>query len=260
MPTTFATSIDTLQSRFPREPAFSRIRRAGIKSIGQLIRAIEDSATSDAGFYCWILGQLGGRHAERALLRVLQGPRRLLWMQAGISLASAGSARAVGALTAMLQDGPPVRRRAAAYALGWIDLGLQPRQVTEALVSALKNRRNPPALRGQAAESVASILGVPKTTGGAPRVLPTVEATLINSLADHSPEVRFWCAYALGVLRCKAAIPALRRLARHDRAVLPGWWRVSLEAKDALTMIAGGCPPERYGRAVKQAAAPVRGK
>ena len=69
---------------------------------------------------------------------------------------------------------------------------------------------------------------------------------LIEHLVDRDPDVRFWCAYAVGELRTKAAVPVLRQLV-NDRTVVPQWWSVGLEARDALDVIAGGTWPDRIG-------------
>ena len=59
----------------------------------------------------------------------------------------------------------------------------------------------------------------------------------IEALQAPEPEVRFWSAFALGQLRDRGALPALERLATTDRAVVPGWWAVTEEARDAITAI-----------------------
>jgi len=40
-------------------------------------------------------------------------------------------------------------------------------------------------------------------------------------------------------------MPALRKLARRDKAVCPGWWRVCDEAVDAIAVIEDRLPPGR---------------
>jgi HEAT repeat protein len=47
-----------------------------------------------------------------------------------------------------------------------------------------------------------------------------VVSDLIALLADPSPEVRYWAAFALGQIGAPASIPALERMASSDVAVL----------------------------------------
>jgi HEAT repeat protein len=66
-------------------------------------------------------------------------------------------------------------------------------------------------VRGHAAEALA--------------LLQNKEAVpaLIRCLEDKAPEVRFWCAYALGELGDRRALHALEQLAATDDTTLPGW-------------------------------------
>ena len=60
---------------------------------------------------------------------------------------------------------------------------------------------------------------------------------LLRNLGDRSKDVRFWCAFALGEMVERRAIPALTRLANSDRRVVRGFHSVSQEAADALRNI-----------------------
>ncbi len=60
---------------------------------------------------------------------------------------------------------------------------------------------------------------------------------LIAGLKDASTGVRFWSAFALGQLGDTRALPELKRLEAADKAALPGWWKVSKEASDAIELI-----------------------
>jgi HEAT repeat protein len=66
---------------------------------------------------------------------------------------------------------------------------------------------------------------------------PDALAALLHGLCDSSPEVRFWCAFALGNLGDEAAIPALERLAERDEESVPGWWSIRKEANDSIKQI-----------------------
>jgi HEAT repeat protein len=166
-------------------------------------------------------------------------------MQAGVSLAAAGTARVVPNLRRLLRAGVGKQRHAAAYALGWIDPGPEAGHVVQDLTAVLIDLDAPPSLRADVAESLAILQAFVASTRVTPTICRDAERALIASLADRHAVVRFWAAYAVGTLRCKAAIPALRRLARRDHAEVPGWWRISLEARDALVAIRRGNWPDR---------------
>jgi HEAT repeat protein len=236
-------SLGNAEADWPAERVARRLRRAGVNSTSDLARAAEQSRGNAAAFYIWLLGRCGGPRAERALLRVLQGLRRSLWLQAGVSLTLVGTARSARALMEIaLHAREPERREAAVYALGYVTAGSETHAVIKALVKVLDN--DPvPRVRGQAAESVTQLLRFRRG-----KLRASAESALIRHLHDDAADVRFWCAYAVGELRSKAAVPALRRLTR-DRAVLARWWSIGTEARDALTVIRGGTSPERIGNA-----------
>jgi HEAT repeat protein len=62
-------------------------------------------------------------------------------------------------------------------------------------------------------------------------------ANLRQALQDPKPGVRFWAAYALGQIGDPRALPELKRLAKTDHAVAPGWWAVKKEAAESIRMI-----------------------
>ena len=96
---------------------------------------------------------------------------------------------------------------------------------TAALESTLSNKSEDTKVRAVAAEALAH------------RHLRRSHAVLLRNLPDPSREVRFWSAFALGQMREKKALPALRSLAESDHRVLQGWWAVSKEARDAIAEI-----------------------
>jgi len=69
-----------------------------------------------------------------------------------------------------------------------------------------------------------------------------VVANLLAGLYDAAPEVRFWCAYALGTLRVRRAIPRLRELVG-DAAAVDQLWSVGEEAVWAIMTILHGSWP-----------------
>lgn len=121
-------------------------------------------------------------------------------------------------------DPDPNVRRMAAYALGQI----RNKRAIAALLEVLGDRALPGAVRGMAAEHLPASF----TWDAVP--------DLITGLRDPTPEVRFWCAYGMGFLRIRSALPRLRRLAADDYARVPGWWTVKREAWWAIKQIAYG--------------------
>ena len=90
----------------------------------------------------------------------------------------------------------------------------------------LSNKRESKKLRAYAADTLAH--------RHRPRTHDVVLRIIEN---DPSAEMRFWCAFALGQMRDKRAVPILERLAKEDRRVVPGWWAVNKEAKASLRFI-----------------------
>ena len=90
----------------------------------------------------------------------------------------------------------------------------------------LKDKKASKQLRAHVAETLAN------------RHRPASHDVLLRTLkSESSPEMRFWCAFALGFIQERRALPTLRRLAETDHRVVKGWWRVSKEARDAIGRI-----------------------
>jgi len=111
-------------------------------------------------------------------------------------------------------------RAAAAYATQAVtDI-----HVIMALESTVRNKSEYPKVRGQAAEALAHCHR--KST----------HDLLLEMLRDSSKEVRFWCAFALGQMRERKAVPILRQL-MSDRREVRGFHSVAKEAADAISEI-----------------------
>jgi HEAT repeat protein len=116
-------------------------------------------------------------------------------------------------------------RTSAAYALGW----LHDKRAVQPLLSALLNVKEHKRVRGEAAE----VLGHMCISRSNAQVFDG----LLKTISDQSSEVRFWSAFALGLIGNRRAIPALQRLVESDKATVRGWWAVSKEATDAIARI-----------------------
>ena len=203
----------------------------GTASFERLLQLVKDTQESSQvrTIACSWLGRLGDKRAVPTLKNALQSDADPKVREASAyALGELNDKRAVPALKNALQsDADPKVREAAAYALGWIWTGKK--EATEALVRALSDRAEQPAIRGVAADS----LSRQWVLGGNPEV---VEA-LVAACEDPSPEVRYWSAFALGEVSDVRALPTLERLAKTDDGVAPNGESVSEEAMAAIKRI-----------------------
>ena len=141
----------------------------------------------------------------------------------GLALEQLNDRRAVPPfIDALLGDGNPHRRQAAARALGWIQNPGRP--AARALAQSLMDMDQPQAVREEAAESLAYV-GNAETLG-----------PLISALRDADVRIRFWAVFGLG-RSCRGDAGAIRELKSmlDDGAVPPGnWWSVGREAMAML--------------------------
>ena len=98
----------------------------------------------------------------------------------------------------------------AIQALGRLD----GQAAVDVLRATLLDQRQPPAIRGMAAEALVYARASEAT------------ADLIGVLREPEPTVRFRSAYALGELAGVETVPALEPLLA-DGSVVPGWWSVA---------------------------------
>jgi HEAT repeat protein len=166
---------------------------------------------------------------RRRLLRALRrGDERSRWEAAKTlsSFEDETTRRQLERLLASRRDDGA--RAAAAYVLGFLgDV-----EAADALAAALADADESTAVRAYAAEALGHLLQ------GAP-VLAGIRTSIAVGLRDSAPEVRFWCAFAAGVLGLVESRPQLSRLAASDDALVEGWWSVAEEAQWALRVLAG---------------------
>jgi hypothetical protein len=106
-------------------------------------------------------------------------------------------------------------RAAAAFAMQMVST---PRTV-RALESAVTNKSERPRVRGEAAEALAHCHRTKS------------HDVLLTGLNDSSKDVRFWCAFSLGEMAEKRALPSLKRLAATDRRMVKGFHTVAKESR-----------------------------
>jgi HEAT repeat protein len=165
----------------------------------------------------YLIDEIGSRSSRR------------VW-EAATKISSEGDLTLVRPLIRMLKQGKrPVNRAAAAYALS----GFRGKDAVVVLEETLRNKAENSRVRGQAAEALAYL--------GSNRSI----SLLTLNLRDQSKEVRFWCAFALGVAgtlsrrKASVALPILEELARKDGRSIHGLWSVAEEAKWAMARIKG---------------------
>ncbi|GAB4458460.1 MAG: hypothetical protein OHK0029_19710 [Armatimonadaceae bacterium] len=107
-------------------------------------------------------------------------------------------------------------------------------QVADAMITLLKNVKETPALRAEAAHTIGMMYGV--------RGPSRIAKALLPSLQDPSLEVRFYTCYALSQLGCRRVIPALMRLTNdfsisENKNYLTGQWSLAQEARWAVACL-----------------------
>lgn len=169
------------------------------------------------------------RLKRRRLLRALRrGDERARW-EAAKELSSFQDGTTRRKLERLLASRRHERARAAAaYVLGF----LGDAEAADALAGRLADTGESTEVRAYAAEALGHLLQ------GEP-VLAGIRTVITAGLRDRDPAVRFWCAFAAGVLGLLEARPQLTRLAGADDAVVDGWWSVGEEAQWALRVLAG---------------------
>jgi HEAT repeats len=177
---------------------------------------------------------------RRRLLRALRGRNERARWEAAKELGSIGDGITRSKLERLLESRRDDSARvAAAYVLGF----LGETEAAGPLAARLADSEESAEVRAYAAEALGHLLQ------GAP-VLAGVRTAIAAGLRDLDARVRFWCAFAAGVLGLLEARPQLQRLAAADEAVVEGWWSVGEEAQWALRVLAGEedppLPSERH--------------
>ena len=134
-----------------------------------------------------------------------------------------GDTSSLGPICVALNDSNLIRRRWAAYLLGWIH-GPRRRPVSS-LIAVLLDRSQPAKVRGQAAESLNYL--------GARRAIPA----LLLAAQDPEALVRWWAAFALGGHRNRfdqEVVEALTKLLDDEVVPEEEQYSIGLEALGVL--------------------------
>ena len=151
-----------------------------------------------------MLQRLPDRNVATAIVQVLAREPELAFDAAKV-LAATGSRRVTRRLLAVARLSPDHRIRQAAI---WALSLLHDKRSTQTLISILRNSKEPPSVRAEAAHALA----------GRKSALPA----LVESSRDPSADVRFSVAYALGESGDHRALPALIALSRDTEAPVGG--------------------------------------
>ncbi len=172
----------------------------------------------------------------KRLLRAIQrGSRGNRW-EAAKQLAKHGPKVALKPCLELLQHASrPEAREAAAWVLG----ALHDERAAPALRATVSRPDETVDVRGQAAEALGDVITNPDRRRAE---LRRSAQALMPLLREPAPELRFWAAFSLRKLRWRPAVKELKRLARTDRALCPGFWTVGEEAEDAYYVILTGRP------------------
>lgn len=190
---------------------------------------------------CWLLGKIGDDRDADALIGVLAGHRPELWMQAATSLSSIMTQRHLSSLLSILEtSSDPAQRESVVYALAFqSDSQITP-QVIRVLTEVAINQVEAPSVRAQALEGLANHLSQESLT-----LHQEAVGAIVAALDDSEAAIRFWACFAAGSLKIEEALSKLQLLAQKDKTLVEGWWSVSEEAEDAITLLNGGEPPLR---------------
>ncbi|MCC6179285.1 MAG: HEAT repeat domain-containing protein [Chloroflexi bacterium] len=170
------------------------------------------------------LGFLGATKAVTALNKMVVNRSLDFGTRSGAiqALRMIGSRRAVPTLVSvLLEDEHDWVRSFAANALSLI---ADPR-AKAALYQIATDKDAPANVRGDAIEAL--------THHADDRRIPV----LLEALHDPSAEVRFWAVLTLGQVGGPDVLPELERLEATDDEVVPHWWSVGREARDAIEAI-----------------------
>jgi len=160
---------------------------------------------------CWMIPRLKIAGAQKALKALLSDPAQEIRSEAAAGLGLVAEDEAVEALLHALEtDGSDAVRSAALHGLG---IRSSPRSAAR-IIEILQDPSQNPELRADAAEALAHV-----------KASPIVDA-LMSSLRDESPLVRYSATYALGEQGEARAVPQLRDIVAHDRAITP-WGSVA---------------------------------
>ena len=168
------------------------------------------------------------RLAHRRLVRALKARDDVTRARAATALVQVDDPRTLRRIERLLEGrGRDEGRAAAAYVLGFSG----ETDVAAVLARRLADPEESVVVRAHAAEALGHLLQYEP-------VLAEVRTKIVSCLRDPDPEVRFWSAFAAGVLNLQESRRRLELL-RDDDTRVDGWWTVGEEADWALRCLDG---------------------
>jgi HEAT repeat protein len=168
------------------------------------------------------------RLAQRRLVRALSARDEARSRKAASALLQVDDPGTVRRVQRLLEGrGNDQGRAAAAYVLGFSGES----GVADTLAQRLADPDECVVVRAHAAEALGHLLQHQP-------VLVGIRTKIVSGLRDPEPEVRFWCAFAAGVLDLQESRHQLERL-RDDETHVEGWWTIGAEADWALRCLDG---------------------
>ena len=165
---------------------------------------------------------------HRRLVKALAARDESKRWEAATALSQVDDPRTLRRVERLLEgNGEDEGRAAAAYVLGFSG----ETEVSDVLAGRLADPDESPVVRAHAAEALGHLLQHQP-------VLAQIRVTIVSALRDPEPEVRFWSAFAAGVLDLQESRHQLERLC-DDGAAVEGWWTVGEEAEWALRCLDG---------------------
>ncbi len=213
------------------------LTQAGITSFGKLRAVLPGMQEELRRTGVELLGHADRRIATPVFLSLLRMPEFATEYQMWCCLSDSRSRRVYNeVLNAMVASASASARNAAIRSVPreFADEAIRP------LLEVAKNPQESPLNRGDAIEQIGALAENRRT-----RTFRLAAKAITALLRDDAVDVRFWCCYALGVMRVKSAVPSLRRIALSDKGYYRGM-RISMkeEAASAIVAIRTGRWPE----------------
>lgn len=223
-----------LENGFDEKRIVQWLRARGIDSLEDVPARVTDLKCRERIELACLARHSGRRVGVDILLALLRDADQRVSIVAAACLASLGGGGALsGACEALQTADQPHVREAAALALAT----MKDERALAPLLEAAAKKDEHADVRAQALEGVGiQLSGADRRT----QQFKQAAAGVAELLEDAGAQVRFWACYALGAMRAKAALPALRQHVREDNAVCPGWWTVREQARDAIVAIESG--------------------
>jgi hypothetical protein len=232
-----------------------RLAKSGITTYDELIRALPSLPLKTRHFAAWLLGTQEVSRAAPALLQLVLANDAARGA-AAVAIRRLENRKAIRAVARraqfeLRQERPSIELIESAV---WCLKSAPGKDASETLLEIYEREDLPARIRGDAADALTWDLDrIDRRSRDYRRRV----AAALKALQSESAELRFWTMFLIAQLACARtrsgrrpragdlakALPALRRIAREERAVYSNLWPYSEEAKDAIYCIEHGAWP-----------------